>query len=145
MNDQPADRLAQAFQDLMEQRRQDDRQRRRRITELETELSEAPDRYRQQSAAVMPGSRQDLADYYQWRHTREQELAQLRQQQQEVESHTVPQTARREAEAVIRQEARAAMPAQPEGKPGAVAFRKLIADANRQFSTIGNDSRSPVA
>ena len=91
MNAQPADRLAQAFRDLMEQRRQDDQERRHRIAELETELSEPTERYRRQSAAVMPGSGQDLAEYYDWRHSCEQELAELRQQQ-EAERDTIPQT-----------------------------------------------------
>lgn len=145
MNDQPADRLAQAFRDLMEQRRQDYQERRRRIAELETELSEPTERYRRQSAAVMPGSGQDLAEYYDWRHAREQELAELRQRQQEVERDTIAQTARREAEAVIRQEARAAMPNQPNDKQGSVNFRKLIADADRHRHAVGNPLRSSPA
>ena len=110
MNDQPAERLAQAYRDLMEQRRQDYQERQRRIAELETELSEPAAGYRQQSAAVMPGSGQDLAEYYDWRHTREQQLAKLRQQQQDVEHDTIPQTARKEATDIIQREARAAMP-----------------------------------
>lgn len=145
MNDHPADRLAQAFRDLMEQRRQDYQERRRRITELETELSEPTERYRRQSAAVMPGSGQDLAEYYDWRHSREQELAELRQRQQEVERHTLPRTARREAEAVIRQEARAAMPSQRNEKQGSVNFRKPIADADRHRQAAGNNRRAPAA
>lgn len=145
MNDQPSDRLAQAFRDLMEQRRRDEQQRRRRISELETDRSEPTDRYRRQSAAVIPGSGQDLADYYRWRHSREQELADLRRQQQEVEHYTVPQTARREAEAIIRQEAKAAMPPRPNEKQGAAYFRKLIADSDRHLSVPGNTRRPPAA
>ena len=131
MDDHPAERLAQAFRDLLEQRRQDEKQRRRRIAELETELAEPTERYRQQSAAVIPGSGQDLADYYDWRHAREQELAKLRLRQQETERLTLPQVARVEAEAVIRRETKAAMPDEPIGQAGAFNFRKLIADAER--------------
>lgn len=131
MNDQPTERLAQAFRDLMEQRRRDEKQRRRRIAQLETELAEATERYRQQSAAVMPGSSRDLADYYRWCQAREQELASLRFQQQEAERLTLPRIARVEAEAIIRRETKSAMPENPNGSDGAFNFRRLLADAER--------------
>ena len=108
MNNRPADRLAQAYRDLMEEHRQEYQQSQRRIAELETELSGPTACYRRQSAAVIPGSEQDLAEYYNWRQEREQDLAKLRQRQQEVEHDTIPQTARDEATDIIRQEAKAA-------------------------------------
>ena len=131
MNDHPTEQLAQAFRDLMEQHRQDELQRLRRIAELKSELSEATERYRQQSAAVMPGSGQDLNEFYDWRHAREQELANLRFQQHEAERLTLPQIARVEAESIIRHETRTAMPENPKGSDGAFNFRKLLAYAAR--------------
>ena len=124
MNDQPAERLAQAYRDLMEQRRQDYQERQRRIAELETELSEPAAGYRRQSAAVMPGSDQDLTEYYDWRHAREQELTELRQRQQEVRTDTLPYAARTEAVDIIRRETIAARPLRSDEKPPSLSMKK---------------------
>lgn len=72
-----------------------------------------------------------MAEFYDWRHAREQELANLRFQQQEVERLTLPQIARVEAEAIIRHETRAAMPENPSDLDGAFNFRKLLAEAEK--------------
>lgn len=143
MDDQPAERLAQAFRDLMEQHQQEHQQRQRRIAELETELSQPAAGYRRQSAAVMPGSGQDLAEYYDWRQAREQELAELRQRQQVVEHDTIPRIARHEADDIIRQEARAAMPAQTDGKHGQVDLEKLMSKADPHRPAAGFTTQAP--
>ena len=108
----------------MEQRRQDYRERQSRIAKLETELSRPTAGYRRQSATVMPGSDRDLAEYYEWRHAREQELAELRQRQQEVESDTLPHTARMEAVDIIRREAIAARPVRTNETPRPLSLNK---------------------